>query len=91
MTMKNTNENAKRFLPLVQAVADGKRIQVRGKDGKWYGTSLEDIDPDRYRIKPEPRTFQLYIIDRGDGEPVITSHPTMDHRWKQITVQEVLA
>ena len=83
-------ENAKEFLPLVQAIADGKTLQVQGGDGNWYNTKLINIPPHRYRIKPEPRTLKLYIIDTGKGEPVVTSHPCKDYRWQQITVQEVL-
>ena len=84
-------QNAKIFLPLIQAVADGKSIQVKGKDGKWYGTSLNDPDPDRYRIKPEPRTFEIvrsklsgsiYSAETYDGSAPAT--------WEYITVMEVL-
>ena len=83
-------QNAHEYLPLVQALADGKTIQVRGGDGNWYNSKLISTPPHRYRIKPEPRTFKLYIIDTVDGDPVLTTHPTMDHRWEQITVQEIL-
>ena len=83
-------DNAKEYLPLVQAFADGKTIQVLGKDGKWYDSKLINTPPSRYRIKPEPRTFKLYLIATMDGDPVLTTHPTSGHRWQQITVQEVL-
>ncbi len=83
-------ENAHEYLPLVQAIADGKIVQVLGGDGNWYNSKLINIPPRRYRIKPEPRTFKLYIIDTINGDPVLTTHPTIDHRWQQITVQEVL-
>lgn len=49
--------NAKDYLPLVQALAEGKVIQLRTHGGKWMDedspafTSL----PFCYRIKPEPR------------------------------------
>jgi hypothetical protein len=51
--------NAAQFLPLVQALADGKTIQllhtVRGwEDGENIDFSLP---PESYRIKPEPREF----------------------------------
>ena len=83
-------KNAHEYLPLVQALADGKTIQVLGKDGNWYDSRLINTPPSRYRIKPEPRTFKLYSIDTVYGETIITTHPTYDTRWKQITVQEVL-
>lgn len=50
-------KNAKDYLPLVQALADGKVIQMICSDGTY-----EDLadpcfigDAIRYRIKPEPR------------------------------------
>lgn len=68
-------ERAKELLPVIQAFADGKTIQVRGRTSavpKWT-----DIlsDPSffgncEYRIKPEPRT--LYVIYRGDGLRLIS-------------------
>ena len=81
-------QNAKIFLPLIQAVADGKSIQVKGKDGKWYGASLNDPDPDRYRIKPEPRTFEMWLASSG----VMYPEKLFDNGkpYELITVQEVL-
>lgn len=64
-------DNAKDFLPLVQAMAEGKVIQ------EWsYGEACEkvwtDVDivecsgkPSRYRIKPEPR--EIVLIEFSDG------------------------
>ena len=84
-------QNAKEFLPLAQALADGKTLQY--KRDSWV--DAEELDTiyhvaREYRIKPKPRTFKLYIIDTANGETVMTTHPTFDSRWKQITVQEVL-
>jgi hypothetical protein len=52
--------NAAQFLPLVQALADGKTIQ------KICNDTWEDLEspffhdePERYRIKQEPREFWL--------------------------------
>ena len=48
-------ENAHMFIPLIQALADGKSIQINNMGG-WRDL----LDPsfhfsvDRYRIKPEP-------------------------------------
>jgi len=83
-------QNAHEYHP--RRRSDGKTIQYND-EGDWINTTelmTRACTPECYRIKPEPRTFQLYIIDRGDGGPVITSHPTFDNRWKQITVEEVL-
>jgi hypothetical protein len=85
--------NAKKFLPIIQALADGEEIECKciyTKTWKKQENICFDEEPESYRIKPEPRTFKLYIIDTADGKTVMTTHPTFDSRWKQITVQEVL-
>ena len=51
-------DNAKDFLPLVQALADGKTIQFLGYDNVWYDELTNLVfssTPNRYRIKPEPK------------------------------------
>lgn len=52
-----TREEAKEFLPILQAYADGKTIQYHAiEDGYWYDVTESDvIDPMAfaYRIKPE--------------------------------------
>lgn len=49
--------NAKDYLPLVQALAEGKTLQVK----RWRSGAWEDRDevlfctsPENFRIKPEP-------------------------------------
>ena len=57
-------QNAKEFLTLIQAMANGKTIQDNYPDGVWRNTSwIETIDNDAssYRIKPEPRTFEMWL------------------------------
>ncbi len=63
---------AKQFLPLVQALADGKTIQgcVDSVSGNWVdfetGSEVDFTDPpDHYRIKPEP--FECWVLLFGDG------------------------
>lgn len=49
-------DNAKDYLPLVQALADGKTIQCRPLSGDlWRDVSQVHFynEPDHYRIKPE--------------------------------------
>lgn len=50
-------DNAKDYLPLVQALAEGKEIQMKNGAGIW--TSYRDMDfcliASEYRIKPEPK------------------------------------
>jgi len=52
-----TRENAKDYLPLVQALAEGKNIQVR-TPLTWVDADYSLIftdPPSYYRIKPEPK------------------------------------
>ena len=51
-----TREEAKEMLPIIQAWADGKTIQVKEK-GRWVELCIDDFtrSPDMYRIKPEPK------------------------------------
>jgi len=49
-------DNAKDYLPLVQALAEGRVIEHRGSGG-WYQLNNPTFQdpPSDYRIKPEPR------------------------------------
>lgn len=53
-------DNAKEFIPLINALAEGKTIQLMTRNG-WVDIVLTFFskDPSFYRIKPEPRTFYL--------------------------------
>ena len=85
-------ENAHAYLPLVQAVAAGKTLQVLGNDGNWYNTKLIHIPPHRFRIKPEPRQFEVWLnAELGVMHPVEgTELNCQDYGWERITVTEVL-
>ena len=52
-----TREQAKELLPIIQAFAEGKQIEVKRKN-EWFGIG-DDIyfseSPSDYRIKPEPK------------------------------------
>ena len=51
-----TKEDIKEFMPLMQAMLEGKTIQLLD-GGKWldvYETDFHE-SPERYRIKPEPK------------------------------------
>lgn len=57
--------NAKDYLPFVQALAEGKTIQVKDKDGNWNDMKYNigfDSDPELYRIKPE--TTKWWIMPK---------------------------
>ncbi len=49
-------DNAKDYLPLVQALAEGKQIQIRDHGG-WHDETNPNfvLEIERYRIKPEPK------------------------------------
>jgi hypothetical protein len=90
-------ENAHEFLPLVQALADGKTIQMRDVVSEeitlWYDLDPSDIyfraDPEEYRTKPEPRTWKVLISK--DGKIISTSSiDSLMEGTQYITVQEVL-
>ncbi len=62
------SKNAAQYLPLVQALADGKMIQYhRQADQTWIDP--QDVEfigpPERYRIKPEPRRIVCAINQDG--------------------------
>lgn len=53
-----TREEVKNLLPVMQAFAESKTIQVKGGNGIWYdgGNKLKfDLDPQYYRIKLESK------------------------------------
>lgn len=52
-----TREQAKKLLPIIQAYAEGKEIEIFDKTKKWETAMLPhfDCDPSFYRIRPEPK------------------------------------
>jgi len=87
-------QNAREYMLLVQALADGKTIQCRYQiEDNWYDeTEIKFNWPlECYRIKPEPRTFGIVrskscgsIYSEGDWDG---SYPD---NWERITVVEVM-
>jgi hypothetical protein len=85
-------QNAHEYLPLVQAMANGKQIQHKNEHGEWVDVeTIVCVAPQKLRIKPKPRTFgivrskscgSIYNEESWDG-----SYPD---NWERITVQEVL-
>jgi hypothetical protein len=57
--------NAHLYLPFVQALVDGKTLQAKDIEDKWF--DLKEIalggDPEHYRIKPEPRKWTVWLVD----------------------------
>lgn len=83
-------ENAKDFLPLVQALADGKTIQIVDPFGVWVDiTCTEFAAPvNKYRIKPEPREWT--IIFGNNGKPYLAEDCRKDVQGQSIRVREIL-
>lgn len=50
-------EQAKELLPIIQAFAEGKRVQTIDKNGEWINCSCINFEfnssPNSFRIKPE--------------------------------------
>jgi hypothetical protein len=88
-------ENAHLFLPLIQALIDGKQLQYKNgcKDNSYWDDfeETEEIgfydDPEEYRIKPEPRTWEIYV---NVYTHQISHNCYSDLNWERITVREVL-
>lgn len=65
-------DNAKDYLPLVQALAEGKTVQINvgtKSEPDWRDrTELAWVNaPCSYRIKPEPQKF--WVVFMPDGTP----------------------
>lgn len=65
-------DTAKDYLPLVQALAEGKTIEYEYIAGKWR--EVENIDtiglsPKAYRIKPEPKkqSYRVGLFKDDEG------------------------
>lgn len=75
-------DNAKDYLPLVQALAEGKEIEWMNVNDKWQ-VLLEysfESDPSKYRIKPEPR--EVWINRFPDGHDGLTWYETEEAAYR---------
>jgi hypothetical protein len=82
-------DDAKDFLPLVQALADGKTIQFCPSPlDEWRNIERMDTktwSPSHFRVKPEPREWDMWITPKG----VLTTNSDMLMR-ESIRVREIL-
>jgi len=72
--------NAAQFLPIIQALADGKTIEVC-EDGVWT-TRPElayNLDPSQYRIKPEPQKLWVNLYPDGRRDAFLTEDKARQH------------
>ena len=88
-------QNAREYMPLVQALADGRQLQHKNEHGEWVDIeTIVCVAPQKLRIKPEPRTFELWL-DKDTGclstDELIREfgHVRFDS-LERITVMEVL-
>ena len=84
-------QNAREYMPLVQALANGLTIQ-EDFFGEWSDLSDEisfNLKPEFYRIKREPRTFVIRVR-KSDGAVCRDVDEYINNKWERITVQEVI-
>lgn len=90
-------DNAKDFLPLVQALADGKTIQFKStRHNYWMDASTPTfVEPASwYRIKPEPIELELWYND-ANGDTCAVSPKDKEQDWvnvgyRKIKMREIL-
>jgi hypothetical protein len=60
-----TPQNAKQFLPLITALAEGKTIQILTPNGRWLDMDAPSFAeaPTLYRIKPEKKKGWVNIYN----------------------------
>ena len=89
-------QNAREYLPLVQALADGKTLQTSCPSFGWH--DIEEYhfvkSPRHYRIKPEPRTFDIWVNEKTKRVISVEDGDHDDNNlfsdWERITVMEVV-
>lgn len=61
-----TRDEAKKLLPVIQAFADGKDVQLKIDDKTWMNRQDPVFHPKcEYRIKPEPLECWLVVLTDG--------------------------
>ena len=90
-------ENAAAFLPLVQALAEGKTIQYNNDVSGWVDVenpSFDGSQPEWFRIKPEPREWWFNIYNSNDGYGYTTKQEADNaaarNRQECVRVREIL-
>jgi len=65
-------DNAHLFLPLVQAMKEGKTIQFESREGEFkdlIDPAFDSYPPDRFRVKPEPpKSREFFVSIRSTGD-----------------------
>lgn len=67
-----TREQAKSLLPVIQAFADGKDVQVRVDGGQWITRHSKEVpylnfdnESWEWRVKPQPREWWIIQFSNG--------------------------
>ena len=86
-----TQEEAKEYLPIIKAFADGEAIEFY-HFGAWRNAIA--FDPEmaaHYRIKPEPLEFDVWVCPVGDRANATDSDmlPYACEGWRKIRVREI--
>lgn len=77
-------DNAKEYLPLVQALAEGKTIQYYSPTtNKWHDEVAVDFNhrPCRYRIKPERIKKKMWCKEGATAMYYANAVKTPDTEW----------
>ena len=73
-----TRERAKELLPIIQAYAEGKMVEIYSPhSGEWKALDQPNFDTySSYRIKPEPKYIPYDETDNLLGEVVVKKRTT---------------
>ena len=86
-------QQAKEILPIIEAYAAGKTIQVKSIiDGLWYdcGELSFKLDPQKYRIKPESK-YRPFVTDEECWNEMLKHQPFgwVKHKETKLLITEV--
>ena len=89
-------QQAKELLPIIQAFAEGKTIQIKALDGLWHDDKGDDIrfyaKPKNYRIKPVQK-YRPFKNKKECWEEMLKHQPfgwvkDMSRMYNIITIRE---
>lgn len=83
-------EQAKKWLPLIQALADGKALQCKTLSGGWANCLGGDMtivtfkSPENIRIKPEPKKewVRVALLKSGPGHRAFAYN-----EWSEVNIE----
>ena len=86
-------QQAQDLLPIIEAYAAGKTIQVKSSiNGLWYdsGELSFDSDPQNYRIKPESK-YRPFVTDEECYNEMLKHQPFgwVKHKETKLLITEV--